>query len=88
MKIYFGKNKKEAKEITLKRLMIKLLKADHKAGRFGDDSGSWLPLKKKHDKGEVEVELDFDITTDNIIVDFSVWNTPYKLDEDRSIKII
>ena len=91
MKIYYGKNKKEAKEITFKDLMIAItraIKIEKRPGRFGDDSASWFNIRKFNEKGAVDVQIDFDPETDNSIIGVEVWQTDYKLDEDNSKQII
>lgn len=91
MKIYFGNNKKESKQVTLKQLMIKLLKVEHTKinhGKFSDDSASWIEVRKIVDKNVVDIELLFDVTTDNTIIDVQVWNTKYVIDEENNKRLI
>jgi ribose 5-phosphate isomerase RpiB len=92
MKIYVGKNKKQAKEISLKELIAKCLKSEDcevlDIDRFSDDSASWLSLRKDNKKYVIDLQFDFDVEDDNIIEGFEIWKSNYVLDEENMKKII
>jgi len=83
MNIYYGKNKVQAKKITLKNLLMKTFKIkDPKitinSNRFSDDSTSWLEIQKETDNinkngGRVDVVICFDTETDNSIVEYNMY---------------
>lgn len=84
MKIYVGKSRKKAKEITLKQLLIDSLHIEDKdteinSDRFADDSASWLDIERKlHtvNKGvRVDVHLGFNPENDNEIIEFELYSS-------------
>lgn len=95
MKIYVGKNKREAKEVSLKSLMLsrfhkafKLMKSCHVDGdRFGDDSASWIDIRQPVKDGVVDITIGFDPETDNDIDNIRVWKSKYVLDEENMKEI-
>jgi len=91
MKLYIGKNKKSAKEITLKNAIYKTLKikgAEIDQDRFSDDSSSWIYFRQKVETGVIDIEIHFDPETDNSIEEIGVWKYNYVIDEDNGKKII
>jgi len=90
MKIYHGKNKKQAKEITLKELVYNCLKikgARIVCDRFSDDSASWIDVRIKDKKGVIDTVLSFDVETDNTIELIENWRSYYKIDEENMKRV-
>lgn len=98
MKIYVGKNKLKAKEITLKQLILNCLKIEDedteiKADRFSDDSGSWIDIQRKlHtvNKGiRADLHFAFNPETENEIVEFEIYISDKKqgYDEENMLKL-
>ena len=96
MKIYLGKNKKESKEISLKKLIIRsLINAEgFKRGTefsndtLGDNSASWVGIRQLNEKGAVDVNIGFDPENDNNILNLKVWFSEFILDESGMKEII
>lgn len=91
MKIYSGKNKKSAKEITAKELIFSLLKikgAKIDRDRFSDDSSSWIYIRQELEKKVVDIELHFEPENDNMIESIGVWEFNYLVDEDNGRRIV
>lgn len=93
MKIYAGKNKKLATEISLKNLLISILeksilKLEVEGDRFSDGSADWLSLRKTNSKGCVDVVINFNIDDCNVIEGIDVWQTKFVLDEENMKQII
>lgn len=93
MKIYIGKNKKEAKQISLKDLLALKLSQDLKdknvcrKGRFSDDSASWIDLRKTTEKGAIDIVIGFDPETENTFTDIDVYKSKWILDEENMKKL-
>lgn len=97
MKIYVGKNKKEAKEISLKSLLTELLcndldNVEIEADRFNDDSASWININQINEKDRVSIDIvvGFDPEDDNQFEGIRVWTTPIKtiIDHDETKKLV
>jgi hypothetical protein len=97
MKIYIGNNKKTAKEITLKQLIGLSLKSYYagkettvKLDRFGDNSGSWINVRKKakDEKSVLDILLNFDPKTDNTLDGIEIWESKYIIDEEHPKKLV
>jgi len=92
MKIYIGKNKKKAKEVTLKQLICLSLEKGLKikSDRFSDDSGSWIDIiqDRLDRKGTIDVHLSFDPKDDNTIIDVDIWTAEYILDDENAKRIV
>lgn len=96
MKIYLGKNKREAKEVTLKYLMDLLMGADLESNvkncevtshRASDNSSSTLeirkPFKSTYDEGGVyDIVFNFNPENENQIIDVDIYKLLWILNED------
>lgn len=87
MKIYVGKNKKSAKQVTLKDLMLSAIKMKATEYRLGDDSGSGISISQDVSDGVLDVEIHFDPENDTEIIEVDVWKTKFKLDYDNMEKL-
>jgi len=93
MKIYAGKNKKEAKEITLKQLLLKAIELNKEtssvvADRFSDDSSSWINIRQFTELGAMDISLTFEPDTDFTIEEISVWFSEFVLDEENMSRLL
>lgn len=95
MKIYVGKNKKEAKLTSLKQLLFYVINQKYKfmkdhsveGDRLGDNSASWLGLRVPVKNGVIDINIGFDPEDDNAFEDIRVWKSKYKLDEENMKEI-
>lgn len=92
MKIYSGKNKKEAKQTTLKRLLIdSLIESGFKLdnGSFDDENHSWVGIVQESNKpSQVLINVCFNDSDE--ITEVKVYETPIVtiVDDDRCKQII
>jgi len=95
MKIYVGKNKKEAKEVTLKQLLLQSIESRYQfmkehsviGDRLNDDSASWVEIRLPIKGGVLDVSINFDPEDDNIFEDIRIWKSKYILDEGNMKEI-
>lgn len=88
MKIYIGKNKRKAKEISFYDLLtLKLKEAGFKpeTGMFSDESASWIEVVQQKGKNQTTVNFLFDDGLENIDVYLAKIITI--VDEDHQIKL-
>jgi len=96
MKIYIGKNKRGAKEISLKELLRYAMeqqfnsKRTHEieSGRFSDDSASWLQFRSYVNDGAIDINIGFNPDNENELEDFTIHKSLYKLDEENMKQIL
>jgi hypothetical protein len=97
MKIYIGKNKKNATEIDLKTLIglslnsfLENKNAKITMDRFGDNSASWIDIRQdsKDKKSVVDVYLGFDPKNDNNLIEINVWESKYIVDDEHAKKLV
>lgn len=93
-KIYFGKNKRDAKRITLKELLLKkgiinlkVFELDH--GRLLDNSDSYIEIRQGNTKkdGVIDVCLSFNVETDNSIEEIEIFESKFVIDEQNMKKL-
>ncbi len=91
MKIYVGKNKKNAKEISLKNLIESCIKSDTISvthnGSFEDNSASWLDVRKMSNKKAIDVTILFDTKNGNTIESMDFYESDVIVDEENMRKI-
>jgi hypothetical protein len=86
MKIYIGKNRKNAGRVSPLEAIQKILEDsgwELEAGSFDDHSASWLDLNKKDlkDMTSFTISIIFDGEGNNLS-NIEVWGTPLKIEED------
>lgn len=92
MKIYFGKNKKESRQVSLRALLTsKLLESGFKLdnGSFEGESHAWVGVVQETKKpSQVLVNICFN--DEDAITEVKVYETPIitTLDNDQSKQII
>ena len=91
MKIYAGKNKSKAEEITIGEVLFKLLREagiDAKIGRFKDGSGGWVEIRQRSTKGNSRITIHIGMTGDfKTLTDISVWEARMIFDEDNEKRL-
>lgn len=90
IQIYAGVSKKKAIKVTLKDCIMALTESEAlkmTQGRLGDDSGSWIQVRKKIPTGVIDVEISFDPENDNNITSIKIWESKYILDEENEKQI-
>ena len=67
MKLYYGKNKKAAKQITLEELLAKKLKNFKiKRDSFSDNSARWIDIIQQNEKSQITVVMLFTLDYEEI----------------------